>query len=202
MSATMATARRARTRPPVIHKFGGASLADAAAVRHAIALLQAQPPGPTVVVCSAMAGVTDALLALGARALTTGRDAAARAALAADVEALRRRHELVVRAVVPAGAARQRVLADVARAHEELGTLLEGVASLRELTPRTNDFLLSRGEKLSALLLAAGLEAAGRPARYVKATAVIRTNGVHGNAFPELGPTEQAARAELAPLLR
>ena len=202
MSATMATARRARTRPPVIHKFGGASLADAAAVRHAIALLQAQPPGPTVVVCSAMAGVTDALLALGARALTTGREVEARAALAADVEALRRRHELVVRAVVPAGAARQRVLADVTRAHEELGTLLEGVASLRELTPRTNDFLLSRGEKLSALLLAAGLEAAGRPARYVKATAVIRTNGVHGNAFPELGPTEQAARAELAPLLR
>ncbi|MCU0617495.1 MAG: aspartate kinase [Gemmatimonadaceae bacterium] len=198
----MAPARRSRTRPPVIHKFGGASLADAAAVRHAITLLQSQPAGPAVVVCSAMAGVTDALLALGARALASGRDASARAALAADVAALRARHEAVAKAVVPAGAARRRVLADVARAHEELITLLDGVASLRELTPRTNDFLLSRGEKLSALLLAAGLDAAGRAAEYVKATAVIRTNGVHGNAFPELAETERAAKAELLPRLK
>ncbi len=198
----MVTARRSRSRPPVVHKFGGASLADAAAVRHAISLVLAQPPGPAVVVCSAMAGVTDALLDLGRRALAAGREPAARAALAERVEALRSRHDEVVRTIVPRGPLRQRVLGDVARAHEELATVLDGVASLRELTPRTNDFLLSRGEKLSALMLAAGLEASGANALYVKATSVILTNGVHGNAFPELPATERAAKQVLGALLR
>jgi bifunctional aspartokinase / homoserine dehydrogenase 1 len=199
---TMVPAKRSRSRPPVVHKFGGASLADAEAVRHAITLVQAQPPGPAVVVVSAMAGVTDALLDLGRRALTGGRDEAARVERMALVDALKARHEAVVKSVVPRGPIRQRVLADVARAHEALVTLLDGVASLRELTPRTNDFLLSRGEKLSALMVAAGLEAAGTNAQYVKATTVILTDGVHGGAFPNLAATEKAARAVLGPLLR
>jgi aspartokinase/homoserine dehydrogenase 1 len=201
-SLAMTSPRRARSRPPVIHKFGGASLADAAAVRHAIALLRDQPDGPAVVVCSALAGVTDALHALGHRALASGREPAALAALAADASALRARHERVARAILPAGGARRRALADVARLHDEIVTLLDGIASLRELTPRTSDFLLSRGEQLSARLLAAGLDAAGRPAAYVEATAVIRTDGVHGNAFPRLPDTALAARTHLAPLLR
>jgi aspartokinase len=45
-----------------IHKFGGASLADADAVGRAASLLQNATPA--VVVVSAMAGVTDALLAI------------------------------------------------------------------------------------------------------------------------------------------
>ena len=50
-----------------IHKFGGASLADAAAVRHAASLVAAQK-GARLVVASAMAGVTDALLSGATRA--------------------------------------------------------------------------------------------------------------------------------------
>jgi len=41
-----------------VWKFGGASLADAAAVRHAVSLVRAHR-GPLVVVVSALAGVTD-----------------------------------------------------------------------------------------------------------------------------------------------
>jgi aspartokinase len=44
-----------------VHKFGGASLADAKAMKNAIALVRGTP-GPGVVVVSALAGVTDALL--------------------------------------------------------------------------------------------------------------------------------------------
>src|SRR5690606_11298048 len=43
-----------------VHKFGGASLADAASVRHAASII-AGHKGPRLVVASAMAGVTDAL---------------------------------------------------------------------------------------------------------------------------------------------
>ena len=61
----MARARARTTRPPQIHKFGGASLADAAAIGHAVGIVIAQRPEPLVVVVSAMSGVTDALLRRG-----------------------------------------------------------------------------------------------------------------------------------------
>ena len=44
-----------------VHKFGGASLADAPAFAHAVRIV-GQQPGKLVVVVSAMAGTTDLLL--------------------------------------------------------------------------------------------------------------------------------------------
>ena len=44
-----------------VHKFGGASLADATAVSHAVDIAIAQDTR-SVIVVSALAGVTDALL--------------------------------------------------------------------------------------------------------------------------------------------
>ncbi|HMA18977.1 MAG TPA: hypothetical protein VKS03_11110, partial [Thermoanaerobaculia bacterium] len=49
--------------PPTVHKFGGASLRDGKALSHALSLV-ADGPRPAVVVVSAFAGVTDALLGL------------------------------------------------------------------------------------------------------------------------------------------
>jgi len=55
------------SRPPHVHKFGGASLASAPAIAHAVSIVQAQGRVPMVVVVSALAGVTDALLEIAAR---------------------------------------------------------------------------------------------------------------------------------------
>ena len=94
-----------------VHKFGGSSLADAARIRGAAALVR-DDPGARFVVVSAMQGVTDALVALAAGtarggdwepaweelrarhfeaadALAGGDADALRAALSADFEALR-----------------------------------------------------------------------------------------------------------------
>ena len=57
-------------RAPHVHKFGGASLADSAAVRRAVEIIRSHRREPTVVVVSAMAGVTDALLAVARQAGT------------------------------------------------------------------------------------------------------------------------------------
>ena len=59
-----------------VHKCGGASLANAGAIAHAVLILKGQP-GPVVVV-SAMAGVTDALLNAARKA---AEEAAAKAQL-------------------------------------------------------------------------------------------------------------------------
>src|SRR6266566_1304581 len=160
----MARARARPTRAPHIHKFGGASLADAAAIGHAVGIVRAQRPDPLVVVVSAMSGVTDALL-----------DGAARAArgdaghVRAVAESLRAQHATAARALVPAGARLEELLRLIDAAFAELEQVAGGLGVLRELTPRTTDYLAARGERLSARLFAAALDAAGCPAAYVDA---------------------------------
>ncbi|HET8622301.1 MAG TPA: aspartate kinase, partial [Gemmatimonadales bacterium] len=58
-----------------------------------------------------------------------------------------------------------------------------------------------RGERLSARIVAAALEVVGVRARYVDATAVIRTDDHFGHASPDYARTDHAARRVLRPLL-
>src|SRR5256885_3674645 len=112
----MARARARTTRPPQIHKFGGASLADAAAIGHAVGIVQAQRPEPLVVVVSAMSGVTDALLDGAARA-ARGDASHVRAA----AEALRAQHVAAAQQLVPAGGPAGGILPPVGAAFPPLG---------------------------------------------------------------------------------
>jgi aspartokinase/homoserine dehydrogenase 1 len=180
-----------------VFKFGGASLADAAAVRHAIALILEPRPSRVVTVVSALAGVTDALLALAESARAGDVDA-----VDEQVTKLHNRHAVVATGIIGNARVRARLLRELDAAFEELRTLGYGVASLRELTPRTRDFLLVRGEQLSARLVVAGLLARGANAAYVEAATLIRTDGVFGGAFPDLVATDREVRAQLRPLLR
>ena len=180
-----------------VFKFGGASLADAAAVRHAIALILEPRPSRVVTVVSALAGVTDALLAIAEAARAGDSDA-----VDEQVTKLHKRHAAVATGIIGNARVRARLLRELDAAFAELRTLGYGVASLRELTPRTQDFLLVRGEQLSARLVVAGLLARGANAEYVEAATLIRTDGVFGGAFPDLVATDREVRAQLRPLLR
>ena len=180
-----------------VFKFGGASLADAAAVRHAIDLILTPRPSQVVTVVSALAGVTDALLAM-AESARAGDFRAADAA----VDRLEARHVAVAEGIIPTRRARAALVEELEDAFAELRTLAHGVASLRELTPRTRDFLVARGEQLSARLVVAGMQARRAKAQYVEAAELIVTDGVFGNAFPDLAATDRRVRDRLAPLLR
>src|SRR3954465_5423206 len=171
-------------RAPQVHKFGGASLADSAAVRHAVEIIQSYRPEPTVVVASAMAGVTDALLEV-ARQAGTGDERT----VASLISQLRSRHAEVARGLLPAGRSRAAMLAHVADVFQELEALAQGLRLLRELTPRTTDYLIARGERLSARLFAEALEQAGTKAKYVDATDLVHTDAAFGHASPDFGRT-------------
>src|SRR5437868_7516745 len=189
-------ARARPTHPPHIHKFGGASLADGGAIGHAVGIVLAQRPGPLVVVVSAMSGVTDALLDGAARA-ARGDASHVRAA----AETLRAQHTTAARVLVPAGARLEGLLRSIDEAFAEVDHVAGGLGILRELTPRTTDYLVARGERLSAQLFAAALDAAGCPAAYVDATEIVQTDGTFGNASPDLRRTERSARTALRPVL-
>ena len=180
---------------PEIHKFGGASLADATAFRHAVSIVRGRS-GPRVVVCSAPLGVTDALLGM-ARLARGGQQAG----LAAESIALRRRYLAILQSLVPARGARRPYADEIERSFDELDALLTSLLVLKELTPRTSDFIAARGERLSALLFTAALEAAGEKSRYVDAVDVVITDGPYGGASPNLMLTDLSSRKILRPLL-
>ena len=178
-----------------IWKFGGASLADAAAVERATKLIRGHR-GPLVVVVSAMAGVTDILLG-GARAAAQGDT---RSGLnAADV--FERKNRAVVEALLQ-GAARKRTLALVQSMSDEYRDLIRAVVALRDVPARASDTLVSRGERVATAIVAAALAASGRPAVAAEALDFVVTDAHHGNATPDVAATRLRARATLLPLLR
>jgi aspartokinase/homoserine dehydrogenase 1 len=178
-----------------VWKFGGASLAGPAEIEKAIGLISSHS-GPLVVAASAFSGVTDLLLE-GANHAVSGRPAAASKAAAV----LLKRHRDVIKALLPEGRARRSLLAAVDAAAREYRELCTAVALLGHLAPRASDRLVSRGERLSAQVLAATLNDARKRAVYVDALDIVVTDGQHGSAAPQLQETTRAARALIRPLL-
>ncbi len=170
-------------------------MADAAAVERVTRVVRAHGGPRPVVVVSALAGVTDTLLA------------AADAAASGDVEriqpqldALLERHaEIAGRLARPDG--NRGIQTVLGRARAELADLLGRVAREPDRRPGLRDEIASYGERLSAALVTAVLLAADVPARYVDARHCLITDDTHGRATPLVPDTEQRTRAELAPLL-
>jgi len=102
----------------IVCKFGGTSVADAAGISRLVRIVEARLDDRPLVVVSALAGVTDALLAL-ARAAYAGDAGAVRDAL----DALTRRHASVARQL-PGGEA---ALGPIQDDLEELGGEVESI---------------------------------------------------------------------------
>jgi aspartate kinase len=161
----------------VVLKFGGTSVEDASALRRVIGIVSRQA-GPALVVVSALAGVTDQLLAAGEQA-GGGRLAAAEEKL----QALRERHERMARELL-ASAAAETYVSYLQGECEALAKLLQGVAALREFSARTSDRLVGAGELLSSRLLTEALREAGSDAVWVDARECIVTDDAYGCAKP------------------
>lgn len=187
----------------IVHKFGGTSLADAQCFVRVADIVtrwnrsERSTGEQTVVVVSAMSGVTDQLIA-GGRAAAQGhsllyRDTRAR---------LLTRHRQVVEALFGESPAGLEVTRWVEGRLYDLDRLCASVEVLGELTVRGSDAVASFGEQLSCSILAAVLQARGIPAQRVSATEVIVTDDAFGRATPRLALTAQRLKERTLPLLR
>jgi aspartokinase/homoserine dehydrogenase 1 len=176
-----------------VHKFGGTSVADATRMRGVAAIIAGvRARASAVVVTSATAGTTDALLTLAARAAAGEQHQALLAA-----EALEARH-LGVAAELGASPVVQEALQILL---DDLRSLVLALAVTRELSARTRDRLVVIGEKLAAVLLAHALRAAGCPAEAAFADAFLDTDDHFGEARPLGGVYERTTQAALRPIL-
>ena len=96
---------------------------------------------PRAIVCSAPAGVTDALLGLAGRAV-----AGKTADLEKDAGSLRARYRKLAQGLVPPGPARQEVIDEIDRSFDELDGLLRSLIVLSELT-RAHQRLRARARR-------------------------------------------------------
>jgi aspartate kinase len=179
-------------------KFGGTSVGSPEAfIRVAELVARQRAENQTVVVVSAMAGVTDQLL-------TMARDAA-RSTWSRVEEALgelRSRHLEVAQKAIAGRDLQEEASRRVAELTGELEKVLTGIAILREQTPRSTDLVLSFGERLSAPLLTCVLRDRGIEARdFTGGEVGIVTDDHFGEASPLMNVTAMKVKRNLEPLL-
>lgn len=178
-----------------VQKFGGSSLEDATAFDRVGRIMRACRGPGTVIVASAMRGVTDALLESARLAGQLGADAALRM-LAPFFD----RHTAVARALLlPSSAVSME--ARIEEARTDIVKLLESLATRPRFSGPALDELVSYGELLSTALLAAVLREQELPALEVDARRCIVTDDAHGCATPIHDATMRQTRAELEPIL-
>lgn len=187
--------RHKTSQAPEVFKFGGASLGDAAAYKHAASIVKGCT-SPLAVVCSAPAGVTDALLAVAKAAKDGDKTAVDQANVA-----LAQKFHTIVKGALADASGRKNLQAIVDASLDELASLATGLLVLRELTPRTSDLVVSRGERLSARVFEAVLKSAGVKAEYIEPTEIIVTHGPYGGAAPDLEASDKEVRKRLLPVL-
>jgi len=177
----------------VVMKFGGTSVEDAQAMKRTAAIVRGRRERglEAVVVVSAMAKVTDLLLAAAAAA---GRgDKISALAIGGR---LRHRHIDTAAALLE----EERFIRLQGGLHVEfdaLDDLLRGIAAVGELTPRTNDLVVSFGERLSSRMVAEAFEQHGLDGFHVDARSCIVTDANYGKA----APLEEAIEAKLAEIV-
>ncbi len=189
----MSVERSAESRiRPLVMKFGGTSVADAACLRRVGALVKAALPNAPLVVLSATSRTTDQLFA-AARTAASG-DLKAALAVFEDVKA---RHHMIAAELLGAGASTAFAALDAR--FGALEAMLRSASLVREITPASLDAIVSSGERFSTLLLAAHLADEGVPVRLMPAEEVLRTDARHGSAQPQFDVIRRLAAEKLAP---
>lgn len=165
----------------IVLKFGGSSVANASQIRQVLSILAAQDK-PMAVVVSALGGVTDDLHALGKLA------AKGYIAYTDRLKEVESRHINLVQELIPV-AKQSAVLSATKQMLNQLETILEGVHMIRELSPKTQDTLLSFGELLSHKIIAHAAQAKGLDAVAKNAQELVVTKQSLGRTLVDYPST-------------
>jgi aspartate kinase len=166
----------------IVMKFGGTSVADAAAFENVARIVSAERAAFPVVVVSAMSGVTDALLAV----------------TPSSVGPIFNRHLIAAEQLLEASES-ERFAELVKGAEAQVCEFLEAAETPNRKA--VQDSIVSFGEILSSALMAAVLNQRGVEARQVDARRCIITDEEHTSAAPLLRESFARTEAELRPLL-
>src|SRR5713101_5383189 len=176
-------------------KFGGTSVEDAAAMERVREIVRGRLSQKPIVVVSAMAKVTDQLVAMGEAAGRGDRESAL-----ATARAMRERHYTTASELLGTGLF-TRFHAELESDFNTLDELLRGIAAVGEITPRSTDALLCFGERLSSKIVASLFSASGINSALVDSRSCIITDGAHTRAVPLFDEINSRLLAQVQPLV-
>lgn len=170
-------------------KFGGSSVGNSERINGVIDILKdyIRNGDKIAVVFSAFQGVTDKLIDLGETAYRKD------SGYQKELQAIYRNHVDVVydlNSEKNAG----RIIDKITPMFSQLSEILQGVYLLRELTPRSADYIVSFGEKLSNTIIAGTLNYRKFPAEYLDSTELIKTDENFGSACVDFETTDKNIR--------
>ncbi len=178
-------------------KFGGTSVEDSTAMLRTASIVagRVRKGLNPIVVVSAMSKVTDTLLAAAAAAGKNDREGALKLS-----DGLRTRHLKTAEELV-SGDRLTSLQLNIHHDFDALDDLLRGISAVGELTPRTEDNVVSFGERLSSQIVAAAFAVQGMNSAHVDARTVILTDNHYGKATPNERGIENALSAQVLPLV-
>jgi aspartokinase/homoserine dehydrogenase 1 len=157
-------------------KFGGTSVGSVESIQTLLEILKEEAAGGEnpVVVLSAMSGVTN-LLASMSDAAEKGED------FSQHLTELENKHFDAIKALLDVQ--RQNpVFTKLKIFFNELEDLLQGVRSLRELTPKTRDLILSYGERCSTFMVSKIADQYFTGTVFADTTELVKTDSNYGQA--------------------
>ena len=179
----------------IVMKFGGTSVQDAVAIRRVASIVATRRNEQPLVVVSAMGGVTDKLVQVA--------EAAGRSDLGAAFELLngiRQRHVDASAAMLSPAAAQ--AFADELDARiSEAHALAAKIAAQGTVKAAQHSHMLTFGELLSSVLVAAAFEALGIPSAHADARKLVVTDARHPAATPLANLTRTRLLEAIPPLL-
>jgi len=180
----------------IVVKFGGTSVGDAAAITRAADIVRSRLERRPLVVVSALADTTNALLQIADQAATGQLIGAVR-----GIEALRDRHVKAAEELLAGWSGANDVITDIGSAFDELASLAEALSVLGHMTPRSLDAIAAKGEMISSVLIVAAFLAHGLPAEHVDARQVMITDDRFGRAEARTDRVAESSQRILRPIL-
>jgi aspartate kinase len=182
----------------IVVKFGGTSLASARQIKSVAKFVTSvSKKNQVAVVCSAVNDVTDQLIQISESIQKADKNA-----VSSGLAKLAKQHTTLAKESVSSPKIRKKLLQSLQVELEELKGLLHGMLLLGEVTPRSSDYLISFGERLSVQIVSHTImdHKAKSVALSGKDVGIV-TDSNFGSSKPLMDTTKLRVSAKLDPLL-
>ncbi|MBR4755723.1 MAG: aspartate kinase, partial [Bacteroidales bacterium] len=150
-------------------KFGGSSVASAAAIGRVVEIVsKAIEHDRTIVVCSAIGGCTDTLIEIGRRAASGDES------FQTLLDQLKERHHTIISELLP-GVFQEKVTETVDDLFSKLGDTVRGIFLLREISRTSLDAVQSYGELFLTKIVTAKFSSLGISCKWLDAREIVKT---------------------------
>jgi aspartate kinase len=184
----------------LVMKFGGTAVDSANKVKHVAKLVKSYKDKGDDIVCvvSAVRGMTDGLLSI-AESVRRGD----KASIDDFVKKASKTHADIATGAISSKKLRQEALDEVKKTVGELQDVLGGIVLLGEVTPKSLDYLMSFGERLSAPIVSFALRDIGLDSEFLTGKdAGIVTDSNFGEARPLMDTTKLRVSHRLGPVTK